>query len=96
MRLVVVVFLLYAMMGLAPVSAASSDAREVARLNNCPPKKIEVYQQTLGTGGRTVYRVECNLPKGKDEQAVQTADAVLIQCDGSLCDLLRPVATTTK
>ncbi len=77
-------------------AASPSDAREVARINNCTPKKIEVYQQTLGAGGRTIYRVECNLPKGKDEKAVQTADAMLIQCDGSLCELLRPVGTTSQ
>lgn len=69
--------------------AAPADAREVARLNNCPPKKVEVYRQSLGAQGRTIYRVECNLPKAKDESAPKGADALLIQCDGSLCQFLR-------
>ncbi len=96
MRFVVILVLLFTSMGIAESFAASSDAREVARLNNCPPKKIDVYQQTLGSEGRTIYRVECNLPKSKDDNAVQTADAVLIQCNGSLCALLRPVGTENK
>lgn len=78
------------------VMAGTSDAREVARINNCPPKKVEVYQQSLGIEGNTVYRIECNLPKAKNENAPKTADAVLIQCTGSLCSLLRPINTENK
>ncbi|MDD5587379.1 MAG: hypothetical protein PHY92_10585 [Alphaproteobacteria bacterium] len=96
MRLALFLFLLYALFGTTEVFAAAAEAREVARINNCPPKKIEVYQQTLGNEGKTIYRVECNLPKAKDENAVQTADALLVQCNGSLCSLLRPVESANK
>jgi hypothetical protein len=92
MRVAKLFILLYVLIG-AGVShaAAPADAREVARNYNCPPKKIEVYQQSLGREGKTVYRVECNLPKAKDEKAIQTATALLVQCDGNLCALLRSV-----
>lgn len=76
--------------------AASSDAREVARINNCPPKKIEVFQQTLGMEGKTVYRVECNMPKVKDDKAAPTANALLVQCVGSLCAPVRMVGNESK
>ena len=42
-----------------------AQAREVARLNNCPVKKIEVYQNSLGETGQTIYRVQCNMPKAE-------------------------------
>ena len=96
MRYFLLFSLLIASLGVTEIHAATSDAREVARINNCPPKKIDVYQQTLGNEGQTIYRVECNLPKSKDENAVQTADAMLIQCKGSMCALLRPVSTENK
>lgn len=93
MRVAKFLFLLYLLIGAGAAQAASSsDAREVARNYNCPPKKIEVFQQSLGREGKTVYRVECNLPKAKDENAVQTANALLVQCNGNLCTLLRSVA----
>lgn len=75
-------------------AASAAQAREVARLNNCPPKKIEVFQQTLGKDGETVYRVACNLPKSKDTNeatAASTASTLLIACNGDLCTLLRAV-----
>ncbi|HEU0117034.1 MAG TPA: hypothetical protein VFR09_00245 [Alphaproteobacteria bacterium] len=86
---------------LASGSAQAADqwqAREVARLNNCPPKKIEVYSQTLGTDGKTIYRVDCNMPKGKgdDSSAGPKADALLVSCDETLCELLRPLAPESK
>lgn len=76
--------------------AGSSDAREVARLNNCNPKKIEVFSQSLGPDSPTIYRVECNMPKTTKEASPQAADAVLIQCNGALCDMLRPVSKESK
>jgi len=95
MRLSVFMFLLYLFLGSAAARAAApAEARELARNSNCPPKKIEVYRHTLGKEGRTVYSVECNLPKTKDESAAQTASSLLIQCEGNLCVLLRPVAQT--
>ncbi len=91
MRLLQASIIAYFCTGLAVTHAAVVDAREVARINNCAPKKIEVFQQTLGIEGKTIYRVECNLPKAKDEDTVKLADALLIQCTGSLCGLLRMV-----
>jgi hypothetical protein len=74
--------------------AGTFDAREVARLNNCSPKKIEVARQSLGATGRTVYKVECLLSaKGDDKKG---PDAVLVACDGNLCELLRPVRADEK
>jgi len=75
--------------------AAQADAREVARLNNCTPKKIEVYKQTLGRDSQTIYRIDCTMPKTK-EDAAAGADALLVQCDGTLCSLLRPLTTGDK
>ena len=69
--------------------AAPADARETARLNNCQPKKLDVYQQTMGNSGSTTYQVECIVPKSKDE-ATKSPDALLIRCEGSICTLLRP------
>ncbi len=96
MKLLTVIFWVYFFSGVSIGVAAPSDAREVARINNCPPKKIEVFQQTLGIEGKTVYRVECNLPKAKEENAIKTANALLIQCSGSLCGLMRPIGNEEK
>jgi hypothetical protein len=76
--------------------AGQSDAREVARINNCSPKKIEVVQNLLGGSGKTVYKVACNLPKTTGEEKAGGPDAVLIECDQSLCTLMRPVAAEAK
>lgn len=76
--------------------AASADAREIARLNNCPPKKVEVYQQQVGPNAPTIYQVSCNAPKAVDEKGAKMATALLIKCDGSLCDMLRPLYDDVK
>ncbi len=56
--------------GLAcPAHADQSEAKEVARNNNCSPKKIDVFQQSLGDEGQTIYRVQCNVPKVADTSA---------------------------
>jgi hypothetical protein len=73
--------------------AGQPEAREVARLNNCPPKKIEVVQNFPGGLGKTVYRVACTLPKTTGSGG---ADALLIECEQSLCTLIRPVSTGSK
>lgn len=96
MRLDVTLLMVSLMLGTSVCEAASSDAREVARINNCSPKKIEVYQQTLGIDGKTVYRVACNIPKAKDEKAGGGADSLLIECTGSLCGLLRSMSSDQK
>ncbi|NDG05224.1 MAG: hypothetical protein EB121_07775 [Alphaproteobacteria bacterium] len=69
--------------------SAPADARETARLNNCQPKKLDIYQQTMGSNGSTTYQVECVVAKGKDD-AAKSPDALLIRCEGSICTLLRP------
>jgi hypothetical protein len=78
----------------SPAFAGQPEAREVARLNNCPPKKIEVVQNFPGGQGKTVYRVTCMLPKTTGEAA--GASAILIECEQSLCALASPVAAEQK
>jgi hypothetical protein len=75
-----------------PAHAGQSEAREVARINNCPPKKIDVFQSSLGGADKTVYQVTCNLPKTTDKDAAAGPDALLIECDGALCELMRPIS----
>ena len=66
-------------------------------MNNCVPKKIDVYQNQLGGEGKAIYQVTCTLPKATDKDALRDApDALLISCDQSLCELLRPVAPEKK
>ncbi|MDD3288715.1 MAG: hypothetical protein PHX43_06915 [Alphaproteobacteria bacterium] len=79
-----------------PSSAANIDAREVARINNCTPKKIEISRQTVGESGSTTYNVECIIAKTKEEGAEKAPDSLLIKCKGSLCELLRPVKSGEK
>jgi hypothetical protein len=79
-----------------PASAGQAEAREAARMNNCPPKKIEILQNFLGSEGKTVYQVTCNLPKTTGSESASGPDAVLIGCDQSLCELMRPVAADKK
>ncbi|MFY9288671.1 MAG: hypothetical protein WAO98_09245 [Alphaproteobacteria bacterium] len=71
-------------------------AREVARNNNCPPKKIEVYQQSIGMDGKTIFRVDCNLPKGKGDTGTPSSSALLIGCNESICELVRPLPPEAK
>jgi len=80
----------------SPASAGQPEAKEVARLNNCPPKKIEVYKNTLGGTAKTIYQVTCILPKTTDKDSKGGPDALMISCDQSLCELMRPVATEKK
>ena len=81
--------------------AGQPEAREAARNANCPPKKIEVYQQSLGGEGHVVYRVQCTLPKtvgtaDSGDAAAGVPDALLIGCDQNLCRVLRAVADEKK
>lgn len=75
-------------------ASSPADAREVARLNNCPPKKIEVFSQALGVTGKIIYRVSCNMPKSvgqeKLPEGTKIPDAVLIECTANMCDYMRP------
>lgn len=85
--LALVPMLLYA----GPVEASRAEAREVARLNNCTPKKVEIYEQKIASSIQTVYLIECNLPKLVGEQKAPMASSILVQCTGALCRILRPV-----
>lgn len=96
MKKTLALFSMFFMIGTSTTQAAPSDAREVARINNCPPKKIEVFQQTLGIDGKTVYRIDCNMPKTKEEKTGPSANAILVQCHGSLCGLLRTIGNDEK
>ena len=78
-----------------PARADQAEVREIARNNNCPPKKIDVYQQSLGTEGQTIYRVQCTMPKVVDD-ASKGPDELLIGCRDSLCALLRPYEEQKK
>jgi hypothetical protein len=83
--------ILFALIALGSFAAHASqvDAREVARINNCPPKKIDIYQQSLGYDGRTIYQVSCTMPKVVGD-APAGPDTLLIGCDGSLCSVIQP------
>ncbi|MDE2030605.1 MAG: hypothetical protein KGI97_08610 [Alphaproteobacteria bacterium] len=74
-----------------PAHADEPQARAVALMNNCPVKKISVYQADPGSMGDTIYRVDCNMPKATDPNAPPAANALLVECDQSLCYLLRAV-----
>lgn len=75
--------------------AGQPEARETARQNNCTPKKIEVVQNVPGGSGKTIYQVACNLPKTVGETD-SSADALLIECNQSLCTLIRPISSEKK
>jgi hypothetical protein len=75
--------------------ADQAEVKEIARNNDCLPKKIEVYQQSLGDEGQTIYRVQCNMPKVVDE-ASKGPDELLISCRDTLCELLRPFEEPKK
>ena len=71
-------------------------AREVARNNNCTPTKVDVYTQSLGAEGTTVYKIDCTVPKTADANAPKGASALLVSCKDNLCELLRPLAAESK
>ncbi len=93
---------LYAFVSLAvsaasPAWAGQAEVRDAAMNNNCKPKKIELYQQSLGGSGEMVYRVTCDLPKTVGEKTNSDAvDALMISCTQNLCDVLRAVAAEEK
>lgn len=74
---------------LSPTSHAGlAEVRDVARQSNCPPKKIEVLRQSVGAAGETVYQVECNLPKAK-EQSAEAKNSLVVKCQQALCQVAR-------
>ena len=82
--------------GLPAQASDQVQAREIARLNNCPPKKIEVYQASVGREASTIYRVTCDLPKAVGASSGPAADGVLISCNESLCSFMHAVAAEGK
>jgi cytochrome c5 len=85
-----------ALLAATAAHADQPEAREVARINNCTPKKIEIFQNALGSNGKTIYQVTCNLPKTTDKESKGGPDALLISCDQSLCTLIRPITLDKK
>ncbi len=80
-----------------PAYAGQAEARATALDNNCTPKKIEIYQQSIGAAGQTIWRVTCNLPKSVSQSKDSVApDALMISCDQSLCDVMNPVQSEKK
>jgi hypothetical protein len=71
-------------------------AREVARNNNCTPSKVDVYQQSLGSEGTTVYKIDCTVPKTADANAPKEASSLLVSCKDNLCEMVRPLAADAK
>ncbi len=71
--------------------AGLAEVRESARQNNCAPKKIQIYQQQLGTNPLTTYRVDCIEPKTVGENLPKMPSAMLIEGETSICRLLRPI-----
>ncbi|MBP7252717.1 MAG: hypothetical protein KBA75_04450 [Alphaproteobacteria bacterium] len=71
-----------------PCQAGLAEVRDAARQGNCPPKKIEVLRQTLGSTGETTYQVECNLPKAKEQRA-DTKNSIVVKCQQTLCQATR-------
>jgi hypothetical protein len=70
-----------------PAAAGMAEVRDAARQSNCPPKKIEILRQAVGTSGETLYQVECNLPKAKDQPSAATR--IIVKCQMLLCQMLR-------
>ena len=89
---IITLFLLFNL----PAHADQPEAREVARLNNCNPKKIEVFQNQLGNEGKIIYQITCNLPKTTGSDSPTGPDALLVGCDSSLCEMIRPLASDKK
>jgi hypothetical protein len=90
--------LTFAVLSPGSALAGQAEVRDVAIVNNCTPKKIEVFKQTLGEAGETIYRVQCTLPKavGAAETAAKPPDAILVSCKQNLCEMLRPVMMEQK
>jgi hypothetical protein len=90
--------ILIAVLVASPAHAGQAEVRAVAIDNNCPPKKIEIYKQALGATNGTIYRVQCVLPKtvGAADNAPKPLDAILVNCQQSMCDMLRPIEMDKK
>ncbi len=96
MRVFLVLGLLMFQLYASSAHAGVAEARESARMNNCNPKKIEVISNNLNASSQTIYRVECNMPKVRADGVPDAAQAVLIRCDGAICERLRALPQQTK
>lgn len=96
--LVITICLTLALFSSVAMAGETSQAREVARMNNCPPKKIEVFQQALGNSAKVTYRVDCIMPKatGTKDSKEKPPESILVSCEGGLCDYLRPYVAEKK
>jgi len=94
----VLFFALTFLLAATRAEAGQAEVRAEALANNCPPKKIEIYKQQLGSSGKTVYQVQCTLPKvvGKTDTDTKPPDAIFIACDQTLCAMTRAVGLEKK
>ena len=101
MRHLIVAILFFLTLGAAEFAHASqAEVRDVALSNGCAPKKIEIYKQAVGSGGDTLYRVQCTEPKtvapAESAGTTKPLDALLVSCVQNLCQMVRPVAMDQK
>jgi hypothetical protein len=98
MRFITAIFFACLLLAANRAEAGQAEVRDVALNNNCAPKKVEVYQQSLGVDGETIYRVQCTLAKtvGAADGAAKPPDALLVSCVQNLCEMLRPVTIGAK
>jgi hypothetical protein len=96
--IIAILFASFILVSAGRAEAGQAEVRDVALANNCPPKKIEIYQQPLNENGNTIYQVQCVLPKtvGASDNTAKPADGILISCKQNMCDMLRPVTLEKK
>lgn len=68
------------MLGPAMAHAGQAEAKAAAREANCPPGKVQVLSQTVGSGSQTVFKITCTGMKNM---------YVLVQCREELCVALQ-------
>jgi hypothetical protein len=92
MRFMAAILFALTILAAGKAEASLAEVRDVALNNNCQPKKIEVYKQSLGSEGRIIYRVQCALPKTvgpAPEGDLKPPDALLVMCNQNLCSPMR-------
>lgn len=89
MRLIKLLVLVVCISGALPAYASVPEARAVARSYGCNPKKIEVIKTNLGTPSQTIYRISCNMPKVSGGDSGKSANALIVRCYGTMCNMLR-------
>ncbi len=68
--------------------AGQAEVRDIAKQNNCIPKKIEILRQSIGLQSDVTYKVECNIPKATDQRE-GSPTSITVQCQMSLCQIVR-------